>query len=83
MADPIIPALPGDPVTAVADAVAEIASLANTLAKYLTDPAGYARKQLLGKLDDLHQGMLKAITTGNARDADIIFAEYNRLYLSS
>lgn len=81
MAD--IPSLPADPVSAIADAVAEGARLANTLAKYLTDPAGYSRKQLLEKLDDLHQGMLKAIRSGNTRDADLVFSEYNRLYLSS
>ena len=57
----LVPSLPADPVTGIADAVAEVASLANTIAKYVTDPAAYPRKQLLEKLDDLHQAFLKAI----------------------
>lgn len=80
--DPI-PSLPSDPVSAIADAVAEAVSLANTIAKYLTDPAGYPRKQLLEKLDALHDAFIRAIKAENAHDADIILGEYNRLYLSS
>lgn len=79
----LVPKLPADPVSGIADAAAEALGLANTIAKYITDPAGYPRKVLLEKLDDLHQGFLKAIKTGNTHDADIILAEYNRLYLAS
>lgn len=61
------------------DAIGPLATLANTIFKWVTEPEGYHELSLNRKLEKLHEASIKAL---NARDfvaVDALLAEHRRM----
>jgi hypothetical protein len=64
------------------DAIGPVATLLNTIFKWVTEPEGYHELSLNRKLEKLKDATLKAIRDRDYAACDVLIAEYGRLQSS-